>query len=119
MEIQRFESSARSSQMVRHGGTLYLSGQVAPGATVSEQTTAVLANVDRLLKQVGSGREHLLSATVWLADIADFSAMNAIWDEWVRDVTPPTRSTGEVRLAAPEYLIEVIVVAAVPDDRSL
>ena len=115
MTIQRFESSARSSQMVRHGDTLYLSGQVAPGDTVSEQATAVLASIDRLLKQAGSGREHLLSATVWLADINDFSAMNAVWDDWVRDVAPPARSTGEVRLAAPEYLIEVIVVAAVPD----
>jgi len=101
------------SQAVVHGGIAYLAGQVgAPGGSVIEQTRAVLGQVDRLLAEVGSDKSRILTATIWLADIADFAAMNSVWDAWVDPANPPARATGECKLAAPEYKVEIIVVAA-------
>jgi len=101
------------SQAVVHGGVVYLAGQVgAPGASVAEQTRAVLAQVDRLLAEAGSDRSRLLSATIWLADIADFAEMNSVWEAWIDPANPPARATGECRLAAPEFKVEIIVTAA-------
>jgi enamine deaminase RidA (YjgF/YER057c/UK114 family) len=113
MSIRRIEPGPRMSQAVVHGGIAYLAGQVgAPGASVTEQTRAVLAQVDRLLAEVGSDKSRILSATIWLADIGSFAEMNAIWDAWIDAANPPARATGESRLAAPEYKVEIIVVAA-------
>ena len=113
MTIRRIEPGARMSQAVVHGGIAYLAGQVgAPGAGVAEQTRAVLDQIDRLLAEAGSDKSRLLTATIWLADIADFAEMNAVWDKWVDPANPPARATGESKLAAPEYKVEIIVVAA-------
>jgi enamine deaminase RidA (YjgF/YER057c/UK114 family) len=101
------------SQAVVHGGVVYLAGQVgAPGAGVAEQTRAVLAQVDRLLAEAGTDKSRILAATIWLADIADFAEMNGVWDAWVDPANPPARATGESRLAAPEFKVEIIVTAA-------
>jgi enamine deaminase RidA (YjgF/YER057c/UK114 family) len=101
-------------QAVFHGGVGYLAGQVgAPGATVPDQTTAVLAQVDRLLKAAGTDKSRLLTAQIWLADIAGFAEMNAVWDGWVSPGNPPARWTGEAKLATPDYKVEIIVTAAV------
>jgi enamine deaminase RidA (YjgF/YER057c/UK114 family) len=103
------------SQAVIHGGLVYLAGQVgAPGEDAATQTRAVLAAVDALLAEAGTDRSRLLQATVWLADMGDFAAMNAVWDDWIGGADAPTRATGEVRLATPDYKVEVIVVAALP-----
>ena len=111
--LRRIEPGKRMSQAVVHGDTVYLAGQVgAPGENAAEQTRAVLAHVDRLLAEAGSDKSRLLSATIWLADIADFAEMNSVWDAWVDPVNPPARATGESRLAAPEYKVEIIVTAA-------
>ena len=113
MTIRRIEPGPRMSQAVVHGNTAYLAGQVgAPGESVTAQTGAVLAQIDRLLAEAGSDKSRILSATIWLADIADFAAMNSVWDNWVDPANPPARATGESRLAAPEYRVEIIVVAA-------
>jgi enamine deaminase RidA (YjgF/YER057c/UK114 family) len=113
MTITRLESGARMSQAVVHGDTIYLAGQVGtPGAPVAEQTREVLAAIDRLLGAAGSDKTRILSATIWLADMADFAAMNAVWDAWVAPGHAPARATGESRLAAPGYKVEIIVVAA-------
>jgi len=113
MTITRIESGPRASQAVVHNGTVYLAGQVGTlGDSVGAQTRTILANVERLLAAAGSGKAQVLSATVWLADIADFEEMNAVWDAWVADIVPPTRATGESRLAAPGYKVEIIIVAA-------
>lgn len=113
MTIQRIEPGARMSQAVVHGGLVYLAGQVgAPGAGVAEQTRAVLAQIDRLLAEAGTDKSRILSATIWLADIGTFAEMNSVWDAWVDPANPPARATGESRLAAPEYKVEIIVVAA-------
>jgi enamine deaminase RidA (YjgF/YER057c/UK114 family) len=113
MSITRLDRGPRMSQAVIHGDTIYLAGQVAaPGASVTEQTTAVLAQVDDLLARTGSDRNHLLSATIWLADMADFAEMNVVWDAWIAHGEAPARATGEAKLATPDYKVEIIIVAA-------
>lgn len=113
MAITRLDTSARYSQAVIHDRTIYLAGQVgAPGAPVGDQARAVLNQIDELLARAGSDKSHILSATIWLADMADYDEMNAVWDAWVAGIQPPTRATGESRLASPDYKIEIIVVAA-------
>lgn len=113
MTIRRIEPGPRMSQAVIHGDTIYLAGQVgAPGAGIAEQTRAVLAQIDLLLAEAGSDKSKLLSATIWLADMRDFAAMNAVWDAWIDPANPPARATGEAKLATPDYKVEIIVVAA-------
>ena len=113
MSITRFDQGPRMSQAVVHGDTIYLAGQVAlPGQSVADQTRAVLAQVDALLERTGSDKQHLLSATIWLADMADFAEMNGVWDAWIADGAAPARATGEAKLATPDYRVEIIVIAA-------
>jgi len=113
MPITRIDQGRRMSQAVVHGDTIYLAGQVgAPGESVTAQTKAVLAEIEALLARVGSDKHHLLHATIWLADMADFAEMNAVWDAWIADAPAPARATGEARLATPDYKVEIIVTAA-------
>ena len=113
MSIQRLETGPRMSQAVIHGNTVYLAGQVgAPGQSVTAQTTAILASIDRLLGEAGSDKSKLLQATIWLDSMDDFAEMNAVWDAWVDPENPPARAAGESRLARPDFKVEIIVVAA-------
>jgi len=111
--ITRIQPDRRMSQAVIHGDTIYLAGQVGePGEDVVAQTRTALAEVDALLAQCGSDKSNILSAQVWLADIADFAAMNSVWDAWVDAANPPARATCEAKLATSDYRVEVVVVAA-------
>ncbi|MEN5053232.1 RidA family protein [Brevundimonas naejangsanensis] len=111
--ITRIQPDRRMSQAVIHGDTIYLAGQVGePGEDVVAQTRTALAEVDALLAQCGSDKSKILSAQVWLADIADFAAMNSVWDAWVDAANPPARATCEAKLATPDYRVEIVVVAA-------
>ncbi|MBE9639996.1 RidA family protein [Salipiger mangrovisoli] len=112
MTITRIEPGARMSQAVVHNGIVYLAGQVGHGADITAQCQDALAQVDRLLAEAGSDKSRLLTTTIWLADMADFAAMNAVWDSWVDAANPPARATGEAKLATPDYLVEFIVTAA-------
>ena len=112
MTITRFESSGRMSQAVVHGDTIYLAGQVGHGPTVTEQATEALAEVERLLVLAGGSKASILSVQVWLADMKDFAAMNAVYDGWIDPDAPPVRACGESRLTAPGYRVEFIVTAA-------
>ena len=113
MTIRRIEPGPRMSQAVVHGDKVYLAGQVGtPGKSVAEQTTAVLAEIDRLLALAGSDKSKILTAQIWLDDMRDFAEMNSVWDAWVDKANPPARATGEASLATPEYRVEIIVVAA-------
>ena len=113
MTIRRIEPGPRMSQAVVLGDTVYLAGQVgAPGESAAVQTRAVLAQIDRLLAEAGSDKSRILAATVWLADIADFAEMNSVWEAWIDPANPPARATGESGLAAPEYKVDIIVIAA-------
>lgn len=113
-KITRIETGPRMSQAVVHNGIAYLAGQVGtPGASVADQTTAVLASIDRLLAAAGTDKTRLLTAQIWVADIAtDFAPMNAVWDAWVPEGCAPARYTGEAKLATPDYRVEIIVTAA-------
>lgn len=113
MTITRIEAGPRMSQAVVHGDTVYLAGQVgAPGESVTKQTEAVVAQIEALLAQTGSDKSKILSATIWLADMADFAEMNAVWDKWIDGRDAPARATGEAKLATPDYKVEIIIVAA-------
>ena len=113
MTITRIDAGPRMSQAVIHGETVYLAGQVgAPGESVTAQTEAVLAQIDGLLARTGSDKSKLLSAIIWLADMADFGEMNAVWDAWIGGQDAPTRATGEAKLATPDYKVEIIITAA-------
>jgi len=112
--VRRFHVGDRMSEMAIHRGTVYLAGQVAGDATqdIRGQTVQVLAAVDRLLHEAGTDRAHILRAQIYLADIADFGAMNEVWDDWVAPGDAPPRATVQARLARPEWKIEVVVTAA-------
>lgn len=113
--IQRIETGPRMSQAVVHGNTVYLAGQVADDASadVTDQTRQVLASIDRLLAVAGSDKTRILSATIYLADIGTFAQMNFAWDAWVPNGHTPARATVEAKLAAPQYKVEIQVIAAV------
>ena len=115
MMIERQEVKQRMSRVVIHNGTIYLCGQVCQDASkgIEEQTQTMLDKVDTLLTQAGSDREHMLSATVYVRDMKDFAAMNAVWDAWVPEGHAPARACVEARMARPELLVEISVVAAV------
>lgn len=116
MTIKRLHSGPRMSQAVIHGGLAFLAGQVAknPDADVADQTRQVLASIDALLAEAGSDKTRILTATIYLADMADFATMNGIWDAWVVAGSTPARATVEASLAAPKYKVEIMVVAALP-----
>ncbi|WP_067099396.1 RidA family protein [Marinomonas atlantica] len=112
--IERLEVGQRMSRIVKHNGMVFLCGQVAADANadITEQTQTMLDKVDLLLEQAGSDREYMLSATIYVRDMKDFAAMNAVWDAWVPDGHAPARACVEARMARPELLVEISVVAA-------
>ncbi len=112
-EITRHHTNQRMSQIVTHGDTIYLAGQVGnPDNDVAGQTSDCLEKVDKLLAEVGSDKTKILQCTIWLADMADFAAMNAVWDTWVADGHAPARACGEAKLATPDFKVELLVTAA-------
>jgi enamine deaminase RidA (YjgF/YER057c/UK114 family) len=114
MTIERIDPGPRMSRAVVHGNTVYLAGHVAkePAGSVRGQTEAILRAIDARLASAGSDKSKLLSASIWLADIGTFEEMNAVWDAWVDPKNPPARATVEARLASPDYLVEIAVIAA-------
>jgi enamine deaminase RidA (YjgF/YER057c/UK114 family) len=114
MSITRSHSNSRMSQLVIHGDTIYLAGQVASdsNANIAVQTQQVLDKIDALLAEAGSNKSRILSAQIWLANIGHFAAMNEVWDQWVADGNAPARACIEARLASPDLLVEIGIVAA-------
>ncbi|HXW09387.1 MAG TPA: RidA family protein [Steroidobacteraceae bacterium] len=112
--IRRLQTGPRMSQAVVHADTVYLAGQVAadPTGDVASQTRQILDAIDALLAEAGSDKTRILSATIYLADVATFSQMNGVWDAWVPAGHTPARATVEARLAAPGYKVEIQIVAA-------
>lgn len=113
--IKRLDIGARMSEVSVHNGTAYLAGQVATDATadIQGQTAQVLAEIDALLQRVGSDKSKILMAQIFLADLADFAGMNAVWDAWVVAGQTPARATVQAALAKPDWKIEIVVTAAV------
>lgn len=116
MSIDRIQTDARMSQVVVRAGVVYISGQVDlahRGPTVAEQMIHIIARIDVLLATVNSDKTMLLSATIWLADIAQFEVMNRAWTAWLPVGDAPARATVQTKLASPSFLVEVSVVATV------
>ena len=113
-QIERINPGARLSQAVVAGGLVYLAGQVADDTSkdVTSQTKQVLEKIDHLLGTAGTDKTRLLTVTIYLADIADFARMNAVWDRWVPAEALPARATVESKLATPAYRVEMQAIAA-------
>lgn len=112
-DITRSHGNGRMSQIVTHGDTIYLSGQVGTaGDSVANQTQQCLDKIDALLEEAGSNKTKILQAVIWLDDMADFADMNAVWDAWVPKGHEPARACGSAHLARPDFKVEIIVIAA-------
>ena len=115
MTIERKHTGARMSQIVIHGDTVYLAGQVAedaPGQPAGAQMKNILERIDGYLREAGTDKSKLLSATIWLADMGDYDAINEQWDAWVPEGCAPARACVESKLAFTKYTVEVGIVAA-------
>ena len=112
--IQRQEIKQRMSRIVIHQGTIYLCGQVCADGTqgIEHQTQTMLDKVEQLLLDAGSDKEHMLSATLYIKEMQDFAAMNAVWDNWVPQGHAPARACVQASMARPALLVEISVVAA-------
>lgn len=114
-EIQRFHVGARISEMAVYNQTVYLAGQVTADDSldITGQTTSVLEQIDTLLAQAGSDKSRILMCQIFLTDLANFSAMNQVWEKWVVAGQTPPRATVLASLANPKWLIEIVITAAV------
>lgn len=115
MDITRSHVGKRLSEIAIHNGTVYLAGQIAEdtSADMDGQTREVLASIDRLLNEAGSDKSCILMCQIFVTDMANFPAMNVVWDEWVAAGHTPPRATVEAALANPACLVEIVVTAAV------
>ncbi len=116
MSLKRIQVGDRMSQAVIFNGTVTTAGQVAlgaPGEPSKEQTENILATIDKLLAEAGTDKSKAMSATIWLSNMDDFAAMNEVWDAWVSPGNTPTRACVESKLAAPQFIVEIAIVAAI------
>ena len=115
MALKRIQVGERMSQAVIHGNTIYTAGQVAlgaPGESAADQTRDILSRIDALLSESGTDKSKLISATIWLSDMSTFNEMNEVWDAWVTPGDTPARACVESKLAAPQFTVEIGVIAA-------
>lgn len=114
-DVKRIDPGPRLSEASVCGDRMYLSGMIPEDTSqdITGQAKQALGEIDSLLAKGGSGKTKILSAVVWLADIDDFAAMNAVWDAWVVPGQAPARATVQARLNDPKMKIEIMVVAAV------
>ena len=119
--ITRLDPQARLSGAVIHGATVYLAGQVAEdsGLDAEAQTADVLRQIDALLAQAGTTKHRLLTVQIFLADMADFAAMNRAWDAWMDPANKPARMTVEAKLADPAWRVEITGIAVLPSIQRL
>lgn len=115
MYIQRIDTSPRMSRVVVHNNTAYLCGQVAEDSTkdITHQTETMLSKVDSLLASVGSDKSNLLSVTIYVKNMSLFQEMNDVWDNWVPAGNAPARACVEAKMASPDLLVEISIIAAI------
>ena len=113
--LRRFHVGDRLSEMTIFNGTVYLAGQVAADATqdIRGQTRQVLAAVDKLLAEAGTDNAHILMCQIFIKDLADFPAMNEVWEDWLPPGDAPPRATVQATLAKPEWRVEMVITAAI------
>lgn len=114
MEIKRYQTKTRMSRIVEHNGTVYFCGQVAKddSADIKGQTRTTLEKVEELLAEVESDKSRILSVTIYISDMANFKQMNEVWDAWIAPGQAPARACVEAKMARPELLVEMSVIAA-------
>ncbi|MES2433154.1 MAG: RidA family protein [Pseudomonadota bacterium] len=114
--MQHIGKTERLSRVVMHGNVAYFSGLTADDRSndTQRQTAQILAKADGFLAQIGSDRARVLSATIWLRDIADFDAMNLAWTAWVDKDAPPARATVQAVLGLPDIAVEIMFTVALP-----
>ncbi len=119
MSVTRLHAGPRMSQVAIHGDTVYTSGQVAMSAlekdeavSMAEQTLEILSNIDKLLAEAGTDKSKLITATIWITDMAQFQEMNEVWDAWVAPGETPCRACVTANLASPKLVVEIMVTAA-------
>ena len=113
--IQRFDVGTRLSEMAVYNGVAYLAGQVPNDASqdMAGQTAQVLAQIDALLARAGTDKRKILMCQIFIKDLAEFPALNAVWEAWVPAGDAPPRATVQASLAKPEWKVEMVVTAAV------
>jgi enamine deaminase RidA (YjgF/YER057c/UK114 family) len=104
----------RMSRAVIHDDRVFLAGLTAsdPSQDVQGQTRQILEKIDHYLKEAGTDKSKLLTANLWIKDMALFSQMNAVWNDWVDPQNPPCRACVRADMARPEILVEIMVTAA-------
>ena len=118
MSIERIDRTSppgpMMSRAVFRGDTVYLAGLTASDRSVGieGQTQQILDAIDGYLAQAGTDKSKLLTANLWITDMANFRAMNAVWNAWVDPENPPARACVKADLAVPELLVEIMVTAA-------
>ncbi|AKG06858.1 endoribonuclease L-PSP [Moraxella bovoculi] len=113
--ITKLDGNDTLSEIAIHNGVVYLAGQVPndDSLDIKGQSREVFANIDAALAKAGSDKSKILSAQVFITDLANFDAFNKEWNQWVKDITPPARATVEAKLVNPNWLVEIMVVAAI------
>jgi enamine deaminase RidA (YjgF/YER057c/UK114 family) len=114
-DIKRIDPGPRLSEATVFGNRMYLSGMIPEDTSleITGQAKQALAEIDSLLAKGGSDKTRILSAVIWLADIADFMAINAVWDAWVVPGQAPARATVQAKMNDPRMKVEIMVVAAI------
>ena len=114
-DIRRIDCGLRMSEAVVKGNRIYCSGMIPEDTSldITGQVKQALGEIDSLLAKGGSDKTKILTATIWLADIADFTAMNAVWDAWVVPGQAPARATVQARMNDAKMKVEIMVVAAI------
>ena len=117
MQIERHGTTRRYSDSVMHNGTVYLvEVPTNLAAEVTGQCENLLASIERLLSQAGSDKSRLLMVTIYLADMADYAAMNVVWDAWLPAGCAPVRACVQAKLANPDFRVEMVLTAAIASD---
>lgn len=113
--IKRFHVGATLSEMAIYNGTVYLAGQITSDENldIKGQTSNVLAQIDALLAQAGSDKSRILMCQIFISDLANFAAMNEVWNSWVAPGNTPPRATVQAALGNPAWLIEIVITAAI------
>lgn len=118
MAIQRIEVTTgpgpRMSRCVVNGDMVYVCGLTAGDTSqdIGGQTQQILDRIDDYLGKAGTNKSKLLAAQLWITDMGNFKAMNAVWNAWVDPENPPVRACVRADLARPEILVEIMVTAA-------
>ena len=110
-KIIRTEPNKVLAKAVEYHGFVYCQGVTAPDLSqdITGQTEQVLAEIDAILEIHGTDKTRLLQAQIWLKDIRDREAMNAVWSALLPEGGAPARACVQAHMADPRHLVEIMV----------